>query len=120
MMRLPRSMILSTIRFNLEEVINLLLCILDQHLSWNVHIDNLCKKVASGIGALKRIRPFVNSNTLQTIFSSLIQPYFDYRFVVWDGCCTTLAGKIQKLQNRGAARVLTSASYDTITDILFE
>ena len=24
---------------------------IDQHLSWNVHIVNLCKKVASGIGA---------------------------------------------------------------------
>ena len=59
---------------------------IDLHLSWNVHIDNLCKKVASGIGALKRIRPFVNSNTLQMIFSSLIQPYFDYCSVVWDGC----------------------------------
>ena len=53
------------------------------------------------------------------IFSSLIQPYFDYCSVVWDGCGTTLAGKIQKLRNR-AARVLTSASYDISTDILFE
>ena len=92
---------------------------IDQHLSWNVHIDRLCKKVASGIGALKRIRPFVNSNTLEMIFSSLIQPYFDYCSVVWDGCGTTLASKIQKLQNR-AARVLTSASYDISTDILSE
>ena len=48
----------------------------DEHLSWNVHIDNLCKKVASGIGALKRIRNFVNSNTLQMIFSSLINFIF--------------------------------------------
>ena len=53
------------------------------------------------------------------IFSSLIQPYFDYCSVVWDGCFTTLACKIQKLQNR-APRVLTSANYDTNTDILFE
>ena len=80
---------------------------IDQHLSWN--FDELCKNVASGIGALKRLRPFVNSNTLQMIFSGLIQPYFDYCSVVWDGCGTTLAGKIQKLQNR-AARVLTSTS----------
>ena len=63
--------------------------------------------------------PFVNSNTLQMIFSSLLQPYFDYCSVVLDGCGTTLAGKIQKLQNR-AARVLNSASYDISTDILFE
>ena len=51
------------------------------------------------------------------IFSSLVQPYFDYCSVVWDGCGTTLAGKIQKLQNR-AAKVLTSASFFT-TNILF-
>ena len=53
------------------------------------------------------------------IFSCLIQPYFDYRSVVWDSCGITVAGKIQKLQNR-AARVLTSASYDISTDILFK
>ena len=49
------------------------------------------------------------------IFSSLLQPYFDYCSVVWDGCSTTLAGKIQKLQNR-AVRVLNSASYDISTE----
>ena len=85
---------------------------IDQYLSWSVHIDKLCKKVASDIGTLERIRPFVNSNTLQMIFSSLIQPYFDY-------CLDTLVGKIQKLQNR-AARVLTSANYDVSTDIPLE
>ena len=53
------------------------------------------------------------------IFSSLIQTYFDYCSVVWDSCGTTLAGKIQKLQNR-AVRVLTSASHDTSTDILLK
>ena len=36
-------------------------------LFWNVHMDNLSKKVPSGTGALKHIRPFVNSNTLQMI-----------------------------------------------------
>ena len=53
------------------------------------------------------------------VSSSLIQPYFDYFLVVWDGCGATLAGKIQKLQNR-AARVLTSANYDVSINILFE
>ena len=37
---------------------------IDQHWSWSVHIDNLCKKVASGIGALKRI-------SSRLLFSSL-------------------------------------------------
>lgn len=32
---------------------------IDDNLSWNVHIDMISKKTASGIGALKRRRPFV-------------------------------------------------------------
>ena len=92
---------------------------IDENLSWNVHIDKLCKKVASGIGALKRIRRFVDISTLQLIYNSLVQPYFDYCSVVWDSCASILTEKIQKLQNR-AARVLTSADYDTNVDYLLE
>ena len=31
---------------------------IDQNLSWNFHVDNLCKKIAAGIGVLKRSRAF--------------------------------------------------------------
>ena len=92
---------------------------IDEKLSWNVHIENLCKKVASGIGALKRITPFVSPSTMQPIYNCLVQPYFDYCSVIWDSCGSTRADKLQKLQNL-AARVLTSSSYDTNADYLFE
>ena len=74
----------------------------DCNLSWNIHIDKLCKKIASGIGALKRIRPFVPNYTLLSIFKSLLQPHFDYCSVVWGNCSKTLSNKLQKLQNRAA------------------
>ena len=41
---------------------------IDENLSWNVHIEKLSKKVASGIGALKRIRPYVPFTTMQLIY----------------------------------------------------
>jgi hypothetical protein len=88
---------------------------IDEHLSWSVHVDAISKKIASGIGALKRIRPFVPRTTLHTIFHSLIQPHFDYCSVVWGDCNKTLATKMQKLQNR-SARVLTFSGYDTNAD----
>ena len=90
---------------------------LDENLSWNEHINRLSKKIASGIGSLKRIRSFVPGTTLQFIFNSLIQPHFDYCCVVWDNCNKTLADKLQKLQNR-AARILTFSSYDANADAL--
>ena len=92
---------------------------IDENLSWTVNIDKSSKKIASGIGALKRIRSFVPRKTLQFIFNSLIQPHFDYCSVVWGNCNKTLADKLQKLQNR-AARVLTFSSYDTNADRLFK
>ena len=82
------------------------------------HIENLSKKIAFGIGALKRIGPFVPHKTLLFIYNSSVKLHFDYCNVVWGSWNKTLA-KLQKLQNR-AARVLTSSAFDTSTEYLFK
>ena len=92
---------------------------IDENLSWNAHIKALTKKIASGIGALKRVCSFVPTATLISIFNSLVQPHFNYCCVVWDNFNKTLATKLQKLQNR-AAKVLTYSSYDANADKLIE
>ena len=90
----------------------------DNFLSWNVHIDNIAKNIASGIGILKRSRPFVTLEVLSTIYSALVQPYFDYCSTIWGNCNQSLATKLQKLQNR-TARILTFSPYDASVDNLF-
>ena len=47
---------------------------IDNKLDWSNHIDKLTKKVASGIGAIKRIRHLVPRATLHLIYQALIQP----------------------------------------------
>ena len=37
--------------------------IMDENLSWKAHIHEICKKASSGIGAVKRVRPFVSMHT---------------------------------------------------------
>ena len=71
-----------------------------------MYIAKLSKKIASGIGAIKRIRDFVPTPTLHCIYNALIQSQFDYCNIVWGNCGKTLFDRLQKLQNR-AARVLT-------------
>ena len=44
---------------------------IDKTLFWNKRIEKLLSKIASGTGALKRIRPFVPHSTLQFIYNSL-------------------------------------------------
>ena len=55
---------------------------IDDRLDWSGHIEKVTKKVASGIGAIKRIRHLVPQATLQLIYQALIQPHFDYCNIV--------------------------------------
>ena len=91
---------------------------IDEYLTWHSHIDKLCKKIASAIGAIKRVKPFAPQSTLLNVYNSLVQPHFDYCSLVWGNCGKTLSNKLQKLQNR-AARVITSSNFDKDVDSLF-
>ena len=72
----------------------------------------ISKKLSSGIGALKRVRPFVSMHTAIKMYKGLIEPHFDYCGAVWDGLTQQRSEKLQKLQN-SATRVVTKSSYDT-------
>jgi hypothetical protein len=84
---------------------------LDDRLTFDINIEEICKKICSGIRAFRRIKPFVPQNSLVTLYKSSIQPYFDYCSPLWDTCDKIFKDKLQMLQNR-AARVITGASND--------
>ena len=92
---------------------------IDKHLSWSVHIGKITKKIASAIGALKRVRSFITTKTAVQIYQALIQPHFDYCCSVWDNLGETLNNKMQKLQNR-AVRVITRSPYDASANPLLD
>ena len=92
--------------------------IIDENLNWQTHIDYTCKKALKGLGILRRVRDLTPASTLNDIYSSIIQPHFDYCSTVWDCCNKGSKDKLQRLQNR-AARIITRAGYDVrSTDIL--
>ena len=84
---------------------------IDDKLSWNKHIDKVAKKVASGIGAIRKIRDFVDRETLISVYNALINPHFDYCSEVWDTMRVGLSNRLQKLQNR-VARIIMNFSND--------
>ena len=93
--------------------------IIDDRLDWHSHIEKLTKKIASGIGCLKRVRHLIPASTLHLLYQALVKPHFDYCDIVWGSCGITLRDKLQKLQIR-AARVLTFSSYDADATKLLE
>ena len=76
--------------------------LIDNNIAWHVVISQLSKKIASGISAIKRIRPFVSPEILHYIYNALVQPHFDYCSIVWGNCGKTLSERLQKLQDRAA------------------
>ena len=78
---------------------------IDEYLSWNKHIEIISKKISSGIGAVRKLKPHVDHNTFICAYNALVLPHFDYCCEVWDTINLTLCNRLQKLQNR-AARII--------------
>ena len=85
---------------------------IDAQLSWGKHVEEICKKFSSAIGALKRVRPFTSKETAIQIYNALIMPHLDYCSPVWNNLSGYLSDKLQKLQNR-AARFITKSPFYT-------
>ena len=95
---------------------------MDERLSWEKHIDSIRSKVSAGIGAMRRVKPFVPLPTLKMLYhvvKPVIQPYFDYCSPSWDNCGIGLKDRSPKYQNR-AARVITGSTYDIRSSDLLE
>ena len=92
---------------------------IDENLTWKNHVDVICKKVSSGIGALKRVRRFMCRETAEKAYRGLLEPYFNYCCPVWDGIGSQSSSKLQKLQNR-AARMIAECTYEIYSSSLLE
>ena len=88
--------------------------LIDENLTWKNHVDALSKKIASGIGAIKRINYCLPPTALHDVYYGLVQSHLDYCSVVWGSYGSV---KLQRLQNR-AAQVFKNSNYDADASIL--
>ena len=83
----------------------------DKHLSWDVQIANMVKKISKALGMLRYSKQYLPIKSVQTMYKSLVEPYFRFCCPVWGVCGITALDKLQKLQNR-AARIVTNSPYN--------
>ena len=74
--------------------------ILDENLSWKSNTDAICKKISSGIYALKRMRDFVDRKTLISVYNAIIHPYFTHCCEVWDVLLGWETLEVQRLKSK--------------------
>ena len=59
---------------------------IDDKLCWNCHIEKLTKKIACGIGDMKRVSNLIPQATLHLIYQALAQSHFDCGSTVGGAC----------------------------------
>ena len=91
---------------------------LSTDLRFKSHTNEVINKVNKALGPIYPIARYVPRKTLNQMYVTYIQPYFDYCDLVYDGLITkTDSLKLERLQNR-AARLITGTMKRTPTDKL--
>ena len=86
---------------------------IDDELKWNSHVNNMCKSIAYKIHLLSKLRKYLNSNLLNTLYKSIIQPCFDYACSVRGNRPNVVGKKLLRLQKRAARIVTGNFDYET-------
>jgi len=83
---------------------------IDEHLTWNHHIQCISKKVAKNVGIIRRVSYLLPINILRNLYFTLIYPYLAFGNIVWASNYKSRTGSLLLLQKR-VIRVLFKDSY---------
>ena len=83
---------------------------IDNMLSFNLHVEMICKRLSSRIAVLRirKIRVFLPLSQRLLYYNAIIRPVLSYMSVIWSSCDKELLNRVLKLQKR-AARVILYA-----------
>ena len=88
-------------------------------LDWKEQIKAVSAKVSRAIGFLKHAKSFLPKETLQTLYTGIVEPHFGYCCSVWGCAGSSEINQLRKLQKR-AARIITNSSFDAPSRSLIE
>ena len=91
------------------------ICI-DDNLTFDIHIDNICLKASRQISALQRLTGLLDFPSRKAIYNSFISSHFNYSPLVWFFTSKASIAKMQKIQERALRFVLKDSvsDYETL------
>ena len=88
---------------------------IDQHLTWNGHVQKKSNKISRSLGIMVKLKRFLPQNILKILYNSLILPHPQYCILSWG----FKSGTILKLQKR-AVRIIRCSKYNAHTEPLLK
>ena len=83
---------------------------LDEHLSWEFHINQLSFKLSRANGILSKLRHYVPNNTLLQVYYAIFYSHLFYGCAIWGQAIDNSIDKIRKLQNK-CVRIITFSDF---------
>ena len=99
---------ISDSRINFQESVNLLGITIDDKLTFNQHVSDICKRAVRQLNVLCRLSHLLDMKTKLVIYKTYIMSNFNYCPLVWHFCSATNQAKMEKIQNRALKFVFSS------------
>ena len=84
-----------------------------------MHLNKLATKLAHNIGILCKLKHFLPSYILKTIYCSLVLPHLQYCTLIWANTYSTKLNKFRILQKK-AVRIINHSDYLAHSEPLFK
>ena len=91
---------------------------LDEHLTFEKHINNLCSKLSKALYFLRSSKNFLSKTALRSLYFALFHPHLLYCISITSCATKTKLAKITLLQKK-AIRIISGAKYRDHTEELF-
>ena len=99
-MNMPVTLMVNKKAISQTNSVKYLGVLIDSTLSWKYHIHELCKKISKTIGIFYKIRHFVNSQILSSLYYAMIYPFLLYGINVWGSASQHLINPLLILQKK--------------------
>ena len=83
-----------------EDNVKLLGVTIDRHLSFDIHVQDLCKKAGKQLGVLRRFASILSVENKLSIYHSFILSQFHFCPVIWHFCKKGKIDMMEKIQER--------------------
>ena len=95
----------------------LLAVLIDNKLTFDKHINNLCAKASQKLNALCRVSMFTSTNKKRLVTKAFISSQYSYCLLIWTNHSRTLNNKIYRIHER-SLRVVQNNKKATFKELL--
>ena len=91
------KLLINPIVINESNAVELLEITIDNRLTFNEHINNLCRNASYNLYTLRRIRKYLTQDQAKLLYNAFINSRFNYVPIIWMFCSKNQYSTVQEI-----------------------